>query len=119
VAKGAHNLADVMLLTKGDLPKAEELVRESLRIRLLRFGKDHDIVGMSYDLLSNILQAQHKIGDELKEIMIRYIAISIRNEGPDCIKTALGNQKLGMDLIFVINVIYICSYIHTNIYKNL
>jgi tetratricopeptide (TPR) repeat protein len=94
VAKGAFNLADVIYQQKGDLIKAEKLAREALRINLLHdtFG---DTVGPSCDLLANILMAQNKLGDEVKGLLERSLAITIRTEGPDDETTAFGNIDSG------------------------
>jgi hypothetical protein len=50
VAVGAYNLADVIFKQNGDSIKAEELARESLRIRTLKYGSDHLSVGRSCSL---------------------------------------------------------------------
>jgi hypothetical protein len=47
VAEGAYNLADVIYKQKGDLIKAEELIRESLRIGSLIYDSNHQRVGRS------------------------------------------------------------------------
>jgi hypothetical protein len=44
----------------GDLIKAEELARESLRIRSLIYGSNDQIVGSSCNLLANVLRTQGK-----------------------------------------------------------
>jgi hypothetical protein len=51
VAQGALNLANVILRQKGDLTKAEELARESLRINTLTCGRDENIAEVSSNLL--------------------------------------------------------------------
>ncbi len=50
MARGAYNLAYVIFQQNGDLIKAEELARESLRIRTLKYGSDHLSVGRSCSL---------------------------------------------------------------------
>jgi hypothetical protein len=47
VAEGAYNLANVILQQKGNLIKAEELARESLRIRSLIDDSDQSIMALS------------------------------------------------------------------------
>jgi hypothetical protein len=56
------NLADVIFQQDRDL--AEELARESLRIRTLIYGSNHQNVGQCSILLALILRAQGKLGDE-------------------------------------------------------
>jgi tetratricopeptide (TPR) repeat protein len=93
VANGAYNLANVIYRQEGDLIKAEELARESLRIRTLI--NNYSIVISSCDLLARILSAQGKLGDETKGLYERSLAISIRNEGPDGLNVAIGNINFG------------------------
>jgi tetratricopeptide (TPR) repeat protein len=95
VAVGYYNLGHVIFEQKGDLIKAEKLVRESLRIRVLIHGKDHFHTGHSTGLLANLLQCQDKLGDETKELHERSLAIDIRNGGPESYNTAVRNGKLG------------------------
>jgi hypothetical protein len=91
LAKGARNLALAIYRQEGeDLLNSEALARESLRIRLLIYGNDHDQVGSSCDLLANILVAKGKLGDEARGLYKRYLAISIRDTG-----TAIANHNLG------------------------
>jgi hypothetical protein len=52
---GAHNLADVIFRSGGDLVKAEELAREALRIRSLSKHCDSNGVSYSCDLLSRYI----------------------------------------------------------------
>jgi tetratricopeptide (TPR) repeat protein len=104
VAEGAYNLANVIYQQKGDLIKAEELARESLRIRSLIFGSvsdhqhynDHYSVGISCNLVANILRRQSKLGDETRRLYDRFLAISILINGPDGPNTAIVNESLGM-----------------------
>jgi hypothetical protein len=107
VAKGAYDLADVICRQNGDLEgliKAEELIREVLRIRTPIFGFNHHCVGVSCDLLARILMTQllkknnksfDRLRDESKELFERSIAIFMRNEGPDGVNTAIGNLNIG------------------------
>jgi hypothetical protein len=69
VAQGAHNLANVIYERKGDLIKAEELARESLRIRTLIYGTEPHEVGNCCDLLARILEAQGNSKEETREYM--------------------------------------------------
>jgi hypothetical protein len=71
IAKGAYNLADAFYQQKGDsstLLQAEELARESFRIRTLIFCSDHHFTGCCCDLLARILQVQKKLGDETRSL---------------------------------------------------
>lgn len=95
VAIGAYNLASVIHQQNGDLRKAEELAREALRIRTLRFGSDHNNVGVTRDLLARILATQCKLGDETRRLLERSLAIFIRNTGKDGINTVVGNSNIG------------------------
>jgi tetratricopeptide (TPR) repeat protein len=93
MATGAYNLANVIQWQKGELIEAEELARESLRIRTLI----HDVnVGLSCNLLAGILQARGKFGDETRGLFEHYLVLSIRNEGPDGHNTAIGNLNIGL-----------------------
>jgi hypothetical protein len=94
VAEGAYNLANVIFQQDGDLIKAEELARESLRIRSLIFDSNHQSVSISCNLVANILRKQSKLGDETRVLFERFLAISIRNEGPA--NTAAANSNLGL-----------------------
>jgi hypothetical protein len=75
--------------------KAEKLAREALRIRTLRFGSDHNNVGVTCDLLARILATQCKLGDDTRGLLERSLAISIRNTGKDGLNTAVGNSNIG------------------------
>jgi hypothetical protein len=46
--------------------------------------------------LANVLRGQGQLGDETRGLYERYLAISIRNEGPDGLRTAAGNYDLGL-----------------------
>jgi tetratricopeptide (TPR) repeat protein len=56
VATGAYNLAAVIYRQDGDLIKAEELARESLRITSLIHDRNHHDVGRTSFLLTSILR---------------------------------------------------------------
>jgi tetratricopeptide (TPR) repeat protein len=64
LACGYYHLAKVTSYLDKDQPKAEMLIRESLRIRTKYFGNDHQCVMESASLLSYILVSQGKLGDE-------------------------------------------------------
>jgi tetratricopeptide (TPR) repeat protein len=96
VARGAYNLADVIFRQNGDLIIAEELARESLRIRSLINDSNYHSVGCSCNLLATVLNIQGKLGDETRGLYERFLAIFIRNEGPDEQASAIGNYSLGM-----------------------
>jgi hypothetical protein len=96
VAQGAYNLANVIFRQKGDLLiNAEELARESLRIRTLIYDSNHSTEDVSCDLLARILSTQGKLGDETRGLFERSLAISIRNKGPDGVNAAAGNYSIG------------------------
>jgi hypothetical protein len=95
MASGAFNLANVICKQEGDLIKAEELARESLRIRTLIFGSDRIIVQMSCYLLADILSAQGNLGDDTRGLYERFLVLSIRNYGLDGLNAATGNKNLG------------------------
>jgi tetratricopeptide (TPR) repeat protein len=95
VAEGAYNLANVIYRQDGDLIKAEELARESLRITSL--VKETNFEGeRACSLLANILRGQGQLGDETRGLYERSLSISIRNEGPDGSNAAAGNYCLGL-----------------------
>jgi tetratricopeptide (TPR) repeat protein len=93
---GAYNLADVINQQLGDLVKAEELARESLRILSLINDINHYRVGRTCNLLANILRMQGQLGDETRGLYEHYLANSIQNGGPDGLTTASGNFNLGL-----------------------
>jgi hypothetical protein len=95
MASGAFNLANVIFKQEGDLMKAEMLARESLRIRTLIYGRDHNLVEMSCNLLANILRSQGNLGDETRGLYEHSLVLSIRNHGPDGLNTAIRNKNLG------------------------
>jgi tetratricopeptide (TPR) repeat protein len=92
VAKGAYNLAYVILEQNGDLMKAEELARESLRIRTL---KDNINIGCCLVLLARIMVVQGNLGDETRELHASSLACFIKNEGLDGINTANATINMG------------------------
>jgi tetratricopeptide (TPR) repeat protein len=96
VAEGAYNLANVIYQQKGDLLKAEELARESLRIRSLINDSNYHSVGRSCSLLAHVLRAQGKLGDETRGLFEHFLAISTQNQGPDGENTAVANYNLGL-----------------------
>jgi hypothetical protein len=71
------------------------LASESLRIRAQLFGNDDYIVGESITLLANILKKQSNMGDDVKELDERSLAIDVKNEGPDGVNASIGNTNLG------------------------
>jgi hypothetical protein len=95
VAKGHYDLAMCINEQNGNLIKAEKLIRESLRIRLLVLDKDHGLVGHSTMLLARNLQLQFKLGSETKELFERFLSISLKHCGPDGTDTATANELLG------------------------
>jgi tetratricopeptide (TPR) repeat protein len=96
VAKGANNLADVIpRQDDGDLKKAEELARESLRIRTRLYSSNDCKLGTGCMLLARILMNQVKYGDETKELLERSLAIFVVNEGPDGGNAAAVNIEIG------------------------
>jgi hypothetical protein len=88
-------LANVISKQKGDLMKAEELARESLRIRSLIFNSNAQIVGISCNLVANILRKQGKLGDETRGFYELSLDIAIRNNGPDGLYAADGHLHIG------------------------
>jgi tetratricopeptide (TPR) repeat protein len=95
VAKGYYDLGHAIFQQKGDLLKAEKLVRESLRIRTRLYVSDHAQVGMSSSLLAPILESQGNLGSETKELYERCVAIDIKNFGSEGINTAAHYFNLG------------------------
>jgi tetratricopeptide (TPR) repeat protein len=79
VSVGAYDLGNVIYQQMGDLPKAEKLIREALRIKMLIFGSNHHNIGPCCNLLANILLEQLKFGDETRILFERALAISIRH----------------------------------------
>lgn len=65
------------------------LIRESLRIFTLLHGSDHAYVGHSLGLLANILIEQGNLGDDVKELLERSLAIHIKNDGREGMNTAI------------------------------
>jgi tetratricopeptide (TPR) repeat protein len=95
VAKGYYDLANVICQQKGDLVKAEMLVRESLRIRSQLHCHDHQMVGSCVILLAGILRSQGKLDYETKELFERSLTIYIKQCGPDGKNTAVANLNMG------------------------
>jgi hypothetical protein len=81
VANGYLNLGRTVYELNVDQPKAEMLVRESLRIRLKVYDNNHLLVGHSLSLLVRILLAQGKIEEETERLLERNLANAVRNEG--------------------------------------
>jgi hypothetical protein len=86
----------VIYKQKGDLMKAEELARESLRITSLINDSNKYRVGWACNLLTNILRRQNQLGDETRGLYERCLAISIRNGGSGGFNTASENSNLGL-----------------------
>jgi ATP/maltotriose-dependent transcriptional regulator MalT len=96
VATGSLSLANVILRQDdGDLNKAEELARESLRVRTKLYDPQHFRVGECCQCLGSILQKQRKMGDETRDFFERSLAICTRNEGPDGRNTAESTVRIG------------------------
>jgi hypothetical protein len=95
VAMGAYNLANVIFKQKGDLIKAEEIARESLRIRTPIHDGNYSTVVLSCNLLDCNLSAQGKSGDETRGLYERSLAICIRDKGPDGENVATVNGHIG------------------------
>eukprot|EP00596_Hydrurales_sp_CCMP1899_P000899 CAMPEP_0119041090 /NCGR_PEP_ID=MMETSP1177-20130426/11235_1 /TAXON_ID=2985 /ORGANISM="Ochromonas sp, Strain CCMP1899" /LENGTH=300 /DNA_ID=CAMNT_0007006807 /DNA_START=405 /DNA_END=1307 /DNA_ORIENTATION=- len=95
VAKGYYDLAEVVREQRGDLVKAEKLVRESLRIRVV-INSNSFLVGYSVCLLATILRMQNKLGSETKELLEQSLANGIRNFGPDGTNAAIDHFNFGM-----------------------
>jgi hypothetical protein len=95
VAEGYYNFAKVLSRLNADLVKAEMLIRESLRIRVLLYDQNHYLVGRSCDVLSGVLVLQKKLGYETKEFLDRSLAIGIRNYGSEGNSTGVAYSNLG------------------------
>lgn len=99
ILESSYNFAKVILEEgSDDLLKAEELARESLRIRTKLFGSNHQRgykLAESSMLLGSVLQKQDKNGNEIKELLKRSLSIWIRHEGPDGINVATANITIG------------------------
>jgi hypothetical protein len=78
-----------------DLVKAEKLVRESLRIRVL-INSNSPLVTDPAGLLVSILRVQGKLGSETKELYEQSLANSTRNYGPDGFNTAIAHRHFGI-----------------------
>mmetsp|Transcript_25916 Transcript_25916/g.24753 ORF Transcript_25916/g.24753 Transcript_25916/m.24753 type:complete len:349 (+) Transcript_25916:481-1527(+) len=95
LANGYYDLANVLCMLKGDLVKAEMLVRESLHIRSGLFDKDHPTIAISSDLLARILQKQGKVDCAAENLLLDALASDIEHYGRDGEKTGAGNFNLG------------------------
>jgi hypothetical protein len=95
VARGYYDLANVIITQRGDLVKAEKLVRESLRIRV-QIKSNSQLVGDSLGLLTDILSFQGNLGSEMKKLLEQCLAIDIRNYGPDGANTAGDYGNIGI-----------------------
>jgi hypothetical protein len=95
VAKGYYDLAKVITTQRGDLVKAEKLVRESLRIRVL-INSNSYLSGNTVAYLAFILMSQDKLGSETKELFEQSLAITIRNFGPDGTNAARYHFNFGI-----------------------
>jgi hypothetical protein len=98
--------------------KAEELARESLRIRTLIFESDHNDIGISYLLCATIMEVQDNFSDEMRIFIEKALAIFTK-DGPFSINSGMGNMniaqyyfKLGITYIYI----HICIYIHMYTY---
>jgi tetratricopeptide (TPR) repeat protein len=97
MAKGYYDLANVINEQRADLVKAENLARESLRIRVLIEGSSYNrLVAATASLLASILMRESKLGSETKELLERVLSISIRNYGLDGANTANAYMCLGL-----------------------
>jgi hypothetical protein len=95
VAKEYFDLVNAIFMQSGDLVKAEKLVRETLRIRVLIHSSDR-FLGSPISLLSSILRKQGKLGSETKELSDQSLAISTRNYEPDGTNTAVDYFNFGL-----------------------
>jgi hypothetical protein len=91
LAVAAFNLSTVIFRQGGNIVKAEELARESIRIRILIDNKD---LQTSLELLASILVAQRNFGDETKGLYERSLALVIKNEGLDSLNAAHINHSI-------------------------
>jgi hypothetical protein len=96
MVKATNNLATIILKQKGDLTKAEEFARESLRINTIVFGTESNPIGVSKTLLGEILMSQNKLNDETKGLFEYSLAIAIKSDGPDSQNTGIGNVHVGI-----------------------
>jgi tetratricopeptide (TPR) repeat protein len=96
IAIGAWNLADVIYRQNGDIKKAEELVREALFIRGQHYGSDHDLTGVSCELLAGILRAQKNLGNETRGLYEHSLSITLRHVGPDGANTVVGHYNISV-----------------------
>lgn len=95
VARGYHDLENVISEQEGDLVKAELHAREACRIRGSVFSNNDFNCGSSVGLLAQILHKQGKLGDETINLYERALVSHISNEGPGGLNTATVNSNLG------------------------
>lgn len=94
VSDGYYNLGAVSHALN-DLSKADMLVRESLRIRVLLYGNNNEYVKMCTALLANILLSQGNLGSETEELLKHSLAIDVQTFGTDGLDTATSHGYLG------------------------
>jgi hypothetical protein len=95
IAEGAFNLAAVIFRqVDGDLKKAENLAKESLRIKTRLHSSNDSQIGTRCILLAKIMMHQGKLGNETKGLLERSLAIFVMNEGPDGPNSAAGNIEM-------------------------
>jgi tetratricopeptide (TPR) repeat protein len=94
VAKGYHDLGNVIIQQDGDYVKAEMLARESLRIRSHLYDAHHQFVGMSTSLLAQVLLGQGNLGSETQKLYERVLVIDIKNFGSNGVNTAASNSNM-------------------------
>lgn len=96
MVKGYHNLGEAISSNEdGDLVKAEKLAREAVSIRTRLYVNDHAYVGESTLLLANILFRTGNLGDEVKKLYERSLAIHVLHAGLDGFNTSNTNFVLG------------------------
>jgi tetratricopeptide (TPR) repeat protein len=91
---GYYNLGNIVFSQNKDLMRAEMLARKAYRIRFELYGNDHDNVGLSANLLANILSVQGNLENETEEMYKCSLASDIRNKGLDGINTGVVNANL-------------------------
>jgi tetratricopeptide (TPR) repeat protein len=95
LAQGYIDLAYAIHERKGDLVKAERLLREACRIVSQIYGNFHINTTNPSDILAKVLQSQGKLGPETKELVERSVAINTTHSGPEGLNTAIAYDKLG------------------------
>jgi hypothetical protein len=93
-------IGNVISKQGGDLVKAERLVREAYRIRAQLPGEPL-CLGLTANILGQILSSKCNF-DEAKKQYERFLAISMRHEGPDGVNTAIANDNLGKPLSLIL-----------------